>query len=180
MVRLCRVPTAGIPVEARCPPRLFVGASTARLIMRGSVNWNGRRAISDPLWDLVEPVWPTPRIGRKAGGRACPIACLTGTRRKPSRWLMRFPTARRPRTTAAGARLRARGSLRLRGDSARSSDSAHRGHTGHAPHHAWEWPVPVAVGRGEPLRGSVSFAACGCGMTSGPTSTRPSFRSGAR
>ena len=30
------------------------------------------------------------------------------------------------------------------------------------------------------LPGSVSFAACACGMTSGPTSTRPSFRSGVR
>src|SRR4030095_2563562 len=57
--------------------------------------------------------------------------------------------AQRTRAIAAAAGLCARGSRVRRGsDSARSPDSSHRALAGHAPHGAWVWIGPVAVGRG--------------------------------
>ena len=83
--------------------------------------------------------------------------------RKPSRWWMRFPTAPGLRTTAAAARLRARGSrLRRGGHSARSPDSPHRARAGHTPHRAWEWPGSVAVGCRADVRMAESISPSTC------------------
>ena len=92
------------------------------------------------------------------------------------------PAARRTRATAAAAGLCARGSrLRRGGDSTWAAGAAYRAVTGHtaAPSMGVAW----AGGGGSwsaRLPGSVSFAACACGMTSAPTSMRRSSRSGAR
>jgi hypothetical protein len=48
------------------------------------------------------------------------------------------------------------------------SGLATRALAGHAPHRAWEWPRPVALGRGERTsRGSFSFAVCAFAATNG-------------
>jgi transposase len=120
-------------------------------------------------------------------GRGVPLAVrLTGANRNDSQEALALVDAIPPLHGARGrppaARLRARGSRLRRGrHSARSPDSSHRALAGHAPHCAWEWPGPMAMGRRVHLCLAQSvFAACACGMTSGPTSTRRFSRSGAR
>ena len=84
-------------------------------------------------------------------GRGVPLAVrLTGANRNDSLEAVALvdaipPAARGPRTTAAAARLRARGSrLRRGGHSARPPDSPHRTRAGDAPHRTF---VPTSPGR---------------------------------
>jgi transposase len=120
-------------------------------------------------------------------GRGVPLAVrLTGANRRLARSFgvggCDSPAARRTRATATPAGLCPRGSrLRRDGDSAWAAGASHRALPGDAPAPR----MGVAWGRGggswsAPLPGSVSFAACECGMTSGPTFTRRSSRSGER
>jgi len=66
---------------------------------------------------------------------------------------MRFSRCKEYGATAAAAGPCARGSRLRRGcHSARSAGASHRALAGHAPHRAWEWSGPVAMGRGTHLR----------------------------
>src|SRR5438128_11636366 len=91
--------------------------------------------LPDALWDLVEPFLPIPpRRPKRGRPRASDRACLTRHCLRPSQ---RHSLADAP----AGTRVRIH-------HSGRSLDTSHRALTDHAPHRAWEWPGPVAVGRG--------------------------------
>ena len=81
--------------------------------------------LPDPLWDLVEPFLPIPPR-RPQGGRprVSDRACLTGivfVLRSGNPWQM-LP-----------------------------QELGYRAVARRAPHRAWEWPGPVAVGRGAHL-----------------------------
>jgi hypothetical protein len=83
------------------------------------------------------------RLARSPGARGCHSSAT-----------------RRTRATAAAAGMRARRSrLRRGGDSPRSSGSPHRALASHAPHGAWEWPRPVALGRGAHVRVAQSVSS---------------------
>src|SRR5438445_3447696 len=84
-------------------------------------------------------------------GRGVPLAVrLTGANRNDSQEALALvPAARRTRATATAARLCTRGSrLRRSRRSAWAAGAAYRAVSRYAPHHAWEWLGPVALGRG--------------------------------
>src|SRR5881397_1014165 len=125
------------------------------------IDWS--RAVVDSC--SIRPVYggdqtgPNPTDRAKRGskrhltcdGRGVPLAVrLTGANRNDSQEALALVDAI-PRCTADGGD---RGNVcsgiaaTTRRHSARSPHSPHRALAGHAPHQAWEWPGPVAVGRG--------------------------------
>lgn len=90
-------------------------------------------------------------------GRGVPLAVrLTGANRndsqEPGVGGCDSPAALRTWATPAAAGLGVRGSRLRRGrHSARAAGAAYRAVARRAPHRAWEWPGPVAVGRGAHL-----------------------------
>jgi transposase len=91
-------------------------------------------------------------------GQGVPLAVrLTGANRNDSQEALALVDAiphpsRRTGPTTPAAGLCARGSrLRRCGHTARSPESSHRALAGHAARRAWQWPGPVAMGRGAHL-----------------------------
>jgi transposase len=160
------------------------------------------------LWDLVEPFLPIPPRRPKGGRpRVSDRACLTGilfVLRSGIPWQMlprepvRLTGANRNDSQEALALVDAIPQLQCeRGRPRRRPDCVFgdRGYDGEAirrglrARHIVPWlamrPTAVAsAGSGGSssvrFRGSISFATCACGMTSGLTSTRRSSRWAAR
>jgi transposase len=163
----------------------------------GRIDWS--RAVVDSCSVRAvyagEQTGPNPTDRAKRGskrhlicdGRGVPLAIrLTGANRNDSQEALALVDAIPPCTPSAGDRgsgrtvclgivATTRGRFAVgcgRGISCRGSPCV-------APGTGVGWAGGGGSWSGR-LPGSISFAACACGMTSGPTSTRRSYRSGAR
>ena len=91
-------------------------------------------------------------------GRGVPLAVrlpvrIGTTRRKSPRWWTRFPHCTAPADDRGNGLTACSGiGATTRRRFGASPDSSHRALPGHAPHRAWEWFRPVALGRGAHVR----------------------------